>query len=307
MDSEARALVVILGPTGVGKSGVALRLAAKLRGEIINADSMQVYRGFDIGTDKPSPADRQAIPHHLLDVAEPTSQFTAADFVAGALEAMAGIHGRGALPFIVGGTGLYIKALLDGLFPGPGRDPEIRARLEAEAARDGLEALYRRLEAVDPAYALKIRARDRVRIVRALEVFETTGKPISEHFRETESFVKGLRQVRVGLTLDRPALVRRIEERVDRMFAAGLVGEVERLLARGIPADAPAFKGLGYRQVLGFLRSEMSLDEARDLVKRETRQFAKRQMTWFRKMSDIAWFDPEDTAALEDHVGKNIQ
>ncbi len=307
MDSEARSLVVILGPTGVGKSGVALGLAARFRGEIINADSMQVYRGFDIGTDKPSPADRRAIPHHLLDVAEPTSQFTAADFVAGALEAMAGIHGRGALPFIVGGTGLYIKALLDGLFPGPGRSPEVRAKLEAEAARDGLEALFKRLEAVDPAYALKVRARDRVRIVRALEVFETTGKPISEHFRDTESFVKGLRQFRVGLTLDRPALVRRIEERVDRMFAAGLVKEAEGLLAQGVPADAPAFKGLGYRQVLSFLRNEISLDEARDLVKRETRRFAKRQMTWFRKMSDIAWFGPEDTAALEDHVGKNIQ
>lgn len=300
-------IVVILGPTGVGKSGIALGLAAKLRGEIINADSMQVYRGFDIGTDKPSPADRRAVPHHLLDVAEPGTQFTAADFVAGALEAMARIHGRGAVPFVVGGTGLYIKALLDGLFPGPGRNPEVRSRLEAEAARDGLEALYRRLEAVDPAYALKVRARDRIRIVRALEVFETTGKPISEHFRGTESFVKGLRQVRVGLELERPVLVRRIEERVDRMFAAGLVKEVEGLLARGVPPDAPAFKGLGYKQVLSFLRNEISLDEARDLVKRETRRFAKRQMTWFRKMSDIAWFSPEDTAALEAHVGKNIQ
>ncbi len=307
MDSEARALVVILGPTGVGKSGIALGLAAKLRGEIINADSMQVYRGFDIGTDKPSPADRRAVSHHLLDVADPVTQFTAADFVAGALAAMAGIHGRGAVPFVVGGTGLYIKALLDGLFPGPGRNPEVRSRLEAEAARDGLETLYRRLEAVDPAYARKIRARDRIRIVRALEVFETTGKPISEHFRGTESFVKGLRQVRVGLELERPVLVRRIEERVDRMFAAGLVKEVEGLLARGVPPDAPAFKGLGYKQVLSFLRSEISLDEARDLVKRETRRFAKRQMTWFRKMSDIAWFSPEDTAALEAHVGKNIQ
>lgn len=307
MDSKTRAIVVILGPTGVGKSGIALGLAAKLRGEIINADSMQVYRGFDIGTDKPSPADRRAVPHHLLDVAEPGTQFTAAEFVAGALEAMAGIHGRGAVPFVVGGTGLYIKALLDGLFPGPGRNPEVRARLEAEAARDGLEALYRRLEAVDPAYALKIRARDRIRIVRALEVFETTGKPISEHFRGTESFVKGLRQVRVGLELDRPVLVRRIEERVDRMFAAGLVKEVEGLLAQGISPDAPAFKGLGYKQVLSFLRNEISLDEARDLVKRETRRFAKRQMTWFRKMADIAWFSPEDTAALEDHVGKIIQ
>lgn len=307
MFSEARALIIILGPTGVGKSGVALGLALKYRGGIINADSMQVYRGFDIGTDKPSPAERRAVPHHLLDVAEPGDQFTAADFVRGALEAIVDIRTRGGLPFIVGGTGLYIKALLDGLFPGPGRKPDVRRRLEAEAARDGLEALYRRLEAVDPAYALKVRARDRIRIVRALEVFETTGKPISEHFRATESFVKGLRQVRIGLELDRPTLVRRIEERVDRMFAAGLVEEVERLLARGVPADAPAFKGLGYKQVLSFLRNEIGLDQARDLVKRETRRYAKRQMTWFRKMAGIAWFAPEDRSALEDHVGKNIQ
>jgi tRNA dimethylallyltransferase len=305
--SEARSLVVVLGPTGVGKSGAALGLAAKFRGEIINADSMQVYRGFDIGTDKPTAADRKAVPHHLLDVADPADQFTAADFVAGALEAMADIHGRDRVPFIVGGTGLYIKALLDGLFPGPGRDPEVRSRLEAEAARGGLEALFRRLKKVDPVYALKIRARDRIRIVRALEVFETTGKPISEHFHDTESFVKGLRQVRVGLELDRAALVGRIEERVDRMFAAKLVEEVQSLLARGVAAEAPAFKGLGYKQVLAFLRSEIGLEEARDLVKRETRRYAKRQMTWFRKMSGIAWFRAGDTPALEDHVGKNIQ
>lgn len=307
MDSEARALVVILGPTGVGKSGVALGLAARFRGEIINADSMQVYRGFDIGTDKPSPADRLAVLHHLLDIAEPGDQFTAADFVDGALVAMAGIHARGGLPFIVGGTGLYIKALLDGLFPGPARNPEVRRRLEAEASTAGLEALFRRLETVDPAYAIKVRARDRIRIIRALEVFETTGIPISEHFRSTESFVKGVRQVRIGLELDRPALVRRIEERVDRMFAAGLVEEVERLLARGVPAGAPAFKGLGYKQVLSFIRNEIGLDEARDLVKRETRRYAKRQMTWFRKMSGISWFAPGDRSGLEDHVGKNIQ
>jgi len=307
LDSETRALVVILGPTGVGKSGVALGLAAKFHGEIVNADSMQVYGGFDIGTDKPSPADRRAVPHHLLDVAEPVDQFTAADFVAGALEAMKAIHGRCGIPFIVGGTGLYIKALLDGLFPGPGRNPEIRLRLEAEAATNGLEALFRRLETVDPAYSLKIRARDRIRIIRALEVFETTGMPISEHFQNTESFVKDRRQVRIGLELARPSLVRRIEERVDRMFAAGLVEEVERLLARGVPAGAPAFKGLGYKQVLSFLRNEIGLDEARDLAKRETRRYAKRQMTWFRKMSGVAWFSPEDRPALEDHVGKNIQ
>jgi len=175
--SESRTLVVILGPTGVGKSGIALRLAATFRGEIINADSMQVYRGFDIGTDKPSAADRAAVPHHLVDVADPREQFTAADFVSGALKAMAVIRDHGGIPFIVGGTGLYIKALLDGLFPGPGRNEEVRSRLEAEAVRDGLGALYERLEKVDPAYARKIRARDRIRIVRATWYYYRRGRP----------------------------------------------------------------------------------------------------------------------------------
>ncbi|MCJ7644921.1 MAG: tRNA (adenosine(37)-N6)-dimethylallyltransferase MiaA, partial [Candidatus Aminicenantes bacterium] len=182
MDSEAGNLVIILGPTGVGKSRTGLKLALKFSGEIINCDSMQVYRGFDIGTDKPSLEARRAVPHYLLDVADPSSQFTAADFVAGALRAVDGILGRKNLPFIVGGTGLYFKSLLDGLFPGPGRDPEVRRRLEAEAAEKGLETLFNKLETIDPAYARKVRSRDKVRIVRALEVFETTGKPISTHF-----------------------------------------------------------------------------------------------------------------------------
>ena len=307
MRTDAPPLVVILGPTGVGKSRAALGLASRFRGEIVSADSMQVYRGFDIGTAKPTAEERKAVPHHLLDVAGPADQFTAADFIGGALAALEAIRGREGLPLVVGGTGLYIKALLEGLFPGPGRDPEVRGRLEAEADRDGLEALHARLEKVDPGYAIKVRARDRVRVIRALEVYETTGSPISEHFRRTESFVKGYRQVRVGLELDRPALVRRIEERVDRMFAGGLVEEVRTLLAKGIPEDAPAFRGLGYRQVLKLLRGELGPEEAREEVKVETRRYAKRQMTWFRGMAGIAWLPAGDPAALEDHVGKNIQ
>jgi tRNA dimethylallyltransferase len=305
--SEGPPLVVILGPTGVGKSRAALALAPRHRGEIVNADSMQVYRGFDIGTAKPSPEERRAVHHHLLDVAEPTEQYTAADFAAGALAAIREIVGRGGLPLVVGGTGLYIKALLDGLFPGPGRNPEVRRRLEAEAARDGLPELRARLERVDPAYSLKVGIRDRIRIVRALEVYETTGTPISEHFLRTESFVKGFRQVRVGLELDRPALVMRIEERVDRMFAAGLVAEVRDLLDKGVPEKAPAFRGLGYSQVLRLLRGELGPEEAREEVKVETRRYAKRQMTWFRKMAGITWLPSGDLAALEDHVAKNIQ
>jgi tRNA dimethylallyltransferase len=301
------ALIVILGPTGVGKSRTGLALAGKYDGEIIACDSMQVYRGFDIGTDKPSLLDRERVRHHLVDVADPRVQFTAADFVTGAAAAIADIHGRGGRPFIVGGTGLYFRALLDGLFPGAGRDAEIRRRLEAEAADAGLESLFRRLEAIDPAYARVIRSRDKVRIIRALEVHETTGKPISEHFRGTRSAVEGWRTARIGLKLDRAVLNRKIDERVDRMFEAGLVAEVEGLLAAGIPEDAPPFRALGYRWVMKLIKSKIGRDEAIAMTKLDTRHYAKRQMTWFGKMEGVAWFDPEDRTALEDHLRKNIE
>ena len=285
---------MILGPTAVGKSRLAVDLALRFEGEIINGDSMQVYRGFDLGTAKPTPAERGGIPHHLLDLVDPRSQFCAMDFVRETLRALAEIVGRGRLPFIVGGTGLYLKALLDGLFPGPGRDPEIRRRLAGEAEAKGLDALWARLECLDPAYAAKIGRRDRIRIIRALEVYELTGAPISAHFARTEGYLEDFQTLRIGLQLDRKELNTRIEERVDRMFAGGLAAEVEGLLAEGVPEDAPPFRALGYKQVLMARRGEISLEEARELTKRETRQYAKRQVTWFRKMPEVHWLAPDD-------------
>jgi tRNA dimethylallyltransferase len=307
LEPEAPVLVIVLGPTAVGKSRVAVDLALRFGGEIIGGDSIQVYRGFDIGTAKPGPADRRGVPHHLIDIVGPEVQYTAADFVRDALEAARGIAARGRLPIVAGGTGLYLKALADGLFPGPGRDPAMRAALEAEAREKGLEALFRRLEAIDPEYARKIRGRDRVRIVRALEVHAATGRPISEHFRETRSPVMGRTVLRLGLRLEREALCRRIEDRVDRMFARGLVDEVRGLLERGVPESAPPFRALGYSQVLRLLRGEIGRDEAVALTKIETRQYAKRQMTWFRKMAGVVWFSPEDGAALEQYVQNQLQ
>lgn len=307
MRSESRTILVILGPTGVGKSRTSLKLALRLGGEIINCDSMQVYRGFDIGTDKPPVEDRKAVPHHLLDVVDPEIQFTAADFVAGALGAIRDIQGRERLPIVVGGTGLYVRALLEGLFPGPGRNPEIRRRLEAEAAGEGLDGLFRRLETIDPDYARTIRGRDRVRIIRALEVHEVSGKTMSEHFPTTESFVKEFRTVKIGLDLNRRDLYSKIEDRVDRMFEAGLPAEVERLIGRGVREDAPPFKALGYKWVLKSLKGEIDIEEAKARTKLDTRHYAKRQMTWFRKMEGIVWFSPEDYTALEEYVAKNIQ
>jgi tRNA dimethylallyltransferase len=307
LEAEAPALVIVLGPTAVGKSRVAVELALRLGGEVVSGDSIQVYRGFDIGTDKPPVEARRGVPHHLIDIVGPEVQFTAADFVREALAAARAIAARGHLPIVAGGTGLYIKALCDGLFPGPGRDPALRGALEAEAREKGLETLFRRLEAVDPEYARKIRDRDRVRIIRALEVHAATGRPISEHFRATESPVKGRTVVRLGLRLGQDELYRRIDARVERMFARGLVDEVRGLLAQGVPETAPPFRALGYRHVLRHLRGETGRDEAAALTKTDTRHYAKRQMTWFRKMAGIVWFPSDDLAALEEHVRNQLQ
>ena len=307
MEPDARDIVIVLGPTAAGKSRVAVDLALRFGGEVINGDSIQVYRGFDIGTDKPTPESRRGVRHHLIDIVGPEVQFTAADFVREALGAARGIASRGRLPLIAGGTGLYIKALVDGLFPGPGRDPAVRASLEAAAREEGLDALFRRLEAVDPEYARKIRSRDRIRIIRALEVHAATGLPLSEHFRRTESPVKGRNVLRLGLRLDRESLYRRIDERVDRMFERGLVEEVRGLLERGVPEDAPPFRALGYSHVQKHLRGEIGRDEAKSLTKLDTRHYAKRQMTWFRKMDGVAWFSPDDGPALEEHLKNHLQ
>jgi len=307
LQPEAPVLVIVLGPTAVGKSRVAVDLSLRFGGEVVSGDSIQVYRGFDIGTDKPTAEARRGVPHHLIDIVGPEVQFTAADFVREALAAARGIAARGGLPVVAGGTGLYIKALCDGLFPGPGRDPALRAALEAEAREKGLETLFRRLEAVDPEYAHKIRGRDRIRIIRALEVHAATGRPISEHFRATESPVKGRTVVRLGLRLEKDELYRRIDARVDRMFERGLIEEVRGLLARGVPETAPPFRALGYSHVLRYLKGGIGRDEAAALTKTDTRHYAKRQMTWFRKMAGIVWFSPDDGPALEEHVQNQLQ
>jgi tRNA dimethylallyltransferase len=298
LDSERRYLVIILGPTAVGKSRAGTYLAGRFNGEIINCDSMQVYRGFDIGTDKPTIEMRRQVPHHLLDILEPSTQFTAGEFVRRALEAVRLIEERDRLPFIVGGTGLYLKALLLGLFPGPGRDEELRRRLDQEARETGLKTLRRRLEAVDPAYAKLIGEKDKVRIIRALEVYSLTQKPLSEHFESTRSEVADFHILKIGLQLERRELYRRIEERVDRMFREGISEEVHGLLAAGVPENAPPFRGLGYRRMLAHLQGVISFDEAKRLTKQDTRQYAKRQLTWFRKMGGVNWFPADDLTSL---------
>lgn len=302
MRSDAPSFVLLVGPTGAGKSDLALALAERTGGEIVNADSMQVYRGFDIGTDKPSAEARRRVPHHLLDIIDARAQFTAADFAARALAAIADIGGRGRRPFVVGGTGLYVRALLDGLFPGPGRDDALRAALEREAREAGLDALWRRLAGADPAYAAKVGPRDRIRIVRALEVQTLTGRTMTENFRETRSRVADFRILKIGLARERADLVRRIEARTDRMFERGLVEEAAGLIASGLDETAPPFRALGYRHVLGHLKGEIGRDEAIALTKIDTRRYAKRQMTWFRKMEGLMWYGPDAAAEIEARI-----
>lgn len=307
MEPEAKNLVIVLGATAVGKSATALLLAEEFDGEIINCDSMQVYKGFDIGTDKISPDKTKNIPHHLLDIVDASTQFTAADFVKHAVEAIRSIRENKRLPIIAGGTGLYLKALCDGLFPEGKKDPRIRANLEQQAKEKGLEFLRESLLKIDPVYAKKIGKRDKIRIIRALEVFHTTQKTISAHFAASRSPIKDFFILKIGLKLERSVLYGRIENRVDRMFEKGIVEEVKSLLAEGVKPDAPPFRALGYKQVLNHLRGDISLEEAVDSTKMETRRYAKRQMTWFRKMEGIRWFEPDDIPSISAYVRVNLK
>jgi len=282
-------IVVILGPTGVGKTDVGVLAAEAAGAEIISADSIQVYREMDIGTAKPTVEQRSRVPFHLIDVANPDEQFNAARFQTLALSALRSIQERGGQVFIVGGTGLYIRALLDGfsLAPPP-HDPLVRERLQAEAQTSGLETLYKRLQAVDPAAAARIHPNDAVRIIRALEVFELTGQPISnQQKRQTLSQP----MLKFGLTLPRAELYERIERRVDAMLSEGFLQEVEALLAKGYSASLSSMKSLGYKHLSDHLQGKCSFEEAVDLLKRDTRRFSKRQMTWFRQEPDVLWLD----------------
>jgi tRNA dimethylallyltransferase len=307
LESEAKNLVIVLGATAVGKSAIAILLAEELNGEIINCDSMQVYKGFDIGTDKISPDQRKNIPHHLLDIAEASTQFTAADFVKHAREAIRLIRKNRKLPIIAGGTGLYLTALCEGLFPEGEKDPAIRARLEQQAKNEGLESLRELLVKVDPVYANKIGERDKIRIIRALEVFYATNKPISAHFANTRSQIQDFFILKIGLQWERSVLYRKIEDRVERMFEKGIVEEVQQLLAAGVNPASPPFRALGYRQVLKYLKGDLTLEEAVGLTKKETRHYAKRQMTWFRKMEGIRWFKPYDFPSISAYVKTQLK
>jgi tRNA dimethylallyltransferase len=290
-------VLAILGPTATGKSALALALAERYGGEIINCDSTAVFRGFDIGTDKLPEAERRGIPHHLIDIAGPTEEYTAAQYARDAAAAIHAIHERGRLPILAGGTGFYYRSLTRGLFPGPGRDALLRGRLEAIAARRGVEGLHRLLERVDAESGRRIQPRDLKRIVRALEVYWLTGRPLTAHFAETVTPIPGVDVLPIGVRLPAEAIAERVARRVDEQFARGLLDEIRTLLANGIPEDARPFGGLVYRQALEHLRGVRDETATRALIAQENRRYARRQLIWFRKEPNLVWIDGPGEAA----------
>jgi len=285
---EKRPLVLLVGPTAVGKSRVAVLVARALGTEVLTADSHQVYRGMDIGMDKPGLPDRQGVPHRLIDLVEPDQPFNVGEYRRQALDEIERLYREERLPLVVGGTGLYIRALLRGLCAGPAADWSFRAQLGRDAREHGDEHLHRELQRVDPDSAGRLHPRDQAKIIRALEVHHLSGRQLSEAHREHAGAEPAFTPLLIGLTRDRDALYRRIEERVEAQLAAGLVQETQRLLARGYGRHLGSMKGLGYRQIAGYLAGEYSYDEAVRRLKRDTRHFAKRQMTWFRK-EPVTW------------------
>ena len=293
-------MLAITGPTAAGKTALAVELAQRFGGEIVNADSRQVFRGLDIGSAKPPPAERGGVPHHLFDVVDPDQHFDVARYRELALAAIRDIDRRGRRVILVGGTGLYIKVIRGGLFEGPPRDAELRERLKAaEAAEPG--SLYRRLQAVDPASAARLHPNDLLRLVRAIEVFERTGRPISDWQREHAFADRELAMQTLAVTLPRPELYRRIDCRCQQMIAAGLIDEVRGLLGRGYDPQQPALQSPGYREIGDFLAGRCDLSAAVAQMAQATRRLAKRQLTWTRGDREARWIEPaqaEESARL---------
>jgi tRNA dimethylallyltransferase len=287
-DASELPLVAVMGPTGSGKSDLSLHLAELFHGEVVNCDSLQVFRYFDIGTAKLPEPERRGIPHHLMDIADPDALFTAGEFARVAREAIAGISRRGRLPIVAGGTGFYLRALLDGLFAGPERDAGLRERLaRRETRRAG--SLHRILSRLDREAASRIHPNDIPKVTRALEVCVLTRRPVTELFREGRDELRGYRVLKLGLLPDRDELYRRLDQRCAGIFESGLVDEVRNILARGFPAASKPFESHGYRQALQLINGELNAREALFYAQRNTRQYAKRQITWFRREAGLVW------------------
>jgi tRNA dimethylallyltransferase len=297
-------LVILVGPTGVGKTEAAVAMAQDERGEIISADSMQVYRHMDIGTAKPNPEQQTAVPHHCIDLVEPDEAFNASLFIDEADKAIDRLHLRKVPVFVVGGSGLYIKALLGGLFDGPRADEALRAFYKSKAASYGKAYLHGQLKKMDPKAASAIAPHDASRVIRALEVFELTGVSIIDQQQRHRFNRRKYACLKMGLTMDRDMLSERIDRRTDQMIESGFVGEVQALLDQGYLPELKSMQSLGYKQIVGYLQGLYGLDEAVRLIKQDTKRYAKRQMTWFKRDPEVVWVLKENGDDLKRKIGE---
>jgi tRNA dimethylallyltransferase len=300
-------VILMVGPTGVGKTGLALEMAGRFGGEIVSADSLQVYRGMDIGTAKPTLEERRRTVHHLIDVVDPDQPFDASRYRDLAREAIARLHREQKPVLVVGGSGLYIRALLGGLIAGPGADEALRERLQEELRRRGVSSLYEKLRSRDEKAAGQINPGDGVRIIRALEVLETTGRSIVDHQKEHRFGEQPYEVLKIGLMLERDRLLENIGVRTDRMIAGGFVEEVRRLLATGYNRSLKPMQSLGYRHICAYLAGERGLEETVRMIKRDTYRYAKRQMTWFSADRETIWFSPADVDAAAKRIGRFLE
>jgi len=292
-------IIILCGPTGIGKTAVAIDLAQHFGGQIIGADSMQIYQYMDIGTAKPTAAEQARVAHHMVDIVEPDEPFDVARYAAMAREKIIELDQQHITPFVVGGTGLYIKALLYGLFDEKVANPEIRDRLKAEADAHGIQILYERLGRLDPESANRLHPNDTYRILRALEVIEATGKAISEHHKKHGFFDEPFESLKIGLEMDRALLYERINRRVDAMISAGFFDEVKSLIARGYAVDLKPMQSIGYRHMVDYIEGRSSWEECVRTLKRDHRRYAKRQLTWFGADSEIIWKAPGQLQSMK--------
>ncbi len=296
--TEKPKIIIICGPTGIGKTTVAVDLAQHFSGQIIGADSMQIYKYMDIGTAKPTAEEQNRVAHHMIDIVEPDETFDAARYTGLARAKIFELNQQNITPFVVGGTGLYIKALLYGLFNAEGSDPDVRRRLKEEATVHGIEYLHARLGRLDPESARRLHTHDTYRILRALEVAETTGKPITRHHQEHGFLEQPFRSLKIGLNMDRTNLYEGINARVGAMISAGFVDEVRNLLARGYAGDLKSMQSIGYRHMIDYIEGRLSWEECTLTLKRDHRRYAKRQLTWFGADPEIIWKEPGQTNAI---------
>lgn len=305
MTQGTKTIIQVLGPTGVGKSIVSVELAKKIRGEIISADSMQVYQEFDIGTAKIGTAEKQNIPHYLIDIYHDCSQFNASIFLRESFAVSEAIIRRNGIPIVCGGTALYLKRMIEGIFPESSAKRVSREKLNRIAETRGLEYLWNRLNKIDPLYAQKVGKNDKVRIVRAMEIYYNNGVPPSVIFAQTQTPFHDYHFIRIGLNMERGALYKRIEKRVDKMVENGLCEEVDRLRKK-YPPDCPPFKSVGYKEMLMYLEGKIDFEKAVELIKQHTRNFAKRQLSWFRQEKDIHWFHPLEFSKIEAFIRERL-